>query len=154
LKTLIKEVLREIVQRQSGGSRTSTYENYTVNLESLEIPGISTSNDVVELSVSVDYETDPGEPAAGMYGPPEHSSPGEAPSLTVLDYYPTNMTVYMDGKDENEVDMGTLDPHQKKTLDDALTNYMETNNDKVEQDIKDELEKSEPDYVDEPEDNR
>ena len=111
LKKLVRIVLNEIYRRQSHAS--STYDDYEIDFESLVIPGISTEEDSVQVSVRIGYEASSGYEATGMFGPPEHSSPGEGASVEIVDYWPTSVRVTNKVGQEKEFDPNKFTTEQQ-----------------------------------------
>ena len=146
LKLLIKEVIKELHQTRQSSS--DVYENFSVNLGGVVIPGISTENDEVEVITSIEYESEAAEPASGMFGPPENSSPGHGAGIDIIDYWVTDVLVYVAELhgEKKEYDFETLKPNQQQSVKNALIAYIESHEDKVGQDIMDKLGNEEPDY--------
>jgi hypothetical protein len=127
LKILIKEVLKEFYDRKLNESASSsTYDDYDIEFESLVIPGISTENDKVEVTVSIDYDADTGHEPTGMFGPPERSTPGEGPSVELNG--DTITSVRVGGK---EIDLASFKPDQIAILNDAVKQYINDNEEKI-----------------------
>ena len=142
LKPLIKTVLIEIYNRRKLNEWSSgTFEDYVIEFESLVIPGISTENDPVTISVNIEYEADEGSPAKGMFGPPEHSSPAESPEVHILDYSPVNVVVWGPemGDNKKTYDPNALTPEQQTIVKKAVSNYMDSEEDSVKEKIMDTL---------------
>lgn len=135
LKILIKEVLKELYNRKLNESASSgTYDDYDIEFESLVIPGISTENDKVEVTVSIDYDADTGHEPTGMFGPPEHSTPGEGPSVELVGDTVTSVRVQ-----EKEIDLKLFKPDQIAILNDAVKQYINDNEENITNKILDSL---------------
>jgi hypothetical protein len=147
LKILIKEVLKEMYGRRNASS--STYENYDIEFESLVIPGISTEDDSVEVSVSIGYDAEAGYEARGMFGPPEQSSPGEGASVDIVNYWPTSVRVKSKLGEEKEYDPNKFTTDQQTVLKNAVEEHMDQNDEKIRDMILNTIDfDSEPDYAD------
>jgi hypothetical protein len=145
LKMLVKEVLREMAH--GGRSNVSdTYDGYEIEFESLAIPDISTENDAVTVTVSIQYNANAGYEPRGMFGPPEHSDPGEGASVEVVDYWPTSVVVWGPemGDNQREYDPEKLTPEQQAVLKKAIENHMTQNESKIDDML---LDKIDFDYV-------
>ena len=129
LKVLIKVVLKEMYGRRNASS--STYENYDIEFESLVIPGISTEDDSVEVSVSIGYDAESGYEAKGMFGSPEQSSPGEGASVDIVNYWPTSVRVKSKLSGEKEYDPNKFTTDQQTVLKNAVEEHMDQNDEKI-----------------------
>ena len=127
LKILVKEVLREFYNRKLKETvSSSTYDDYDMEFESLVIPGISTENDKVEVTVSIDYDADSGHEPKGIFGAPEYATPGEGPSVELNG--DTVTSVRVNGK---EIDLKLFKPDQIVILNDAVKQYINDNEEKI-----------------------
>jgi hypothetical protein len=143
VKTLIKEVLKELYRQRSRAS--STYDDYEIEFDALVIPGLSTENDMIKASVSIGYDTTPGESERGMFGPPERSSPGEGPSVEIIDSWPTSMRIQDKSGKETEYDPNKLTSEQQIILHKAIEDYVSQNEESITNTILDTLDfSSEP----------
>jgi hypothetical protein len=135
LKILIKEVLKELYSKTFNESvSSSTYDDYDIEFESLVIPGISTENDKVEVTISIDYDSDTGHEPRGMFGAPEHSTAGEGPSVELVG--DTVTSVRIQGK---EIDLKLFKPDQIKILNDAVKQHINDNEENITNKILDSL---------------
>jgi len=139
MKSLLKEAVEEIsIMRRSFPkmdemygrklSSSGTYEDYEIELDSVTIPGIAQPTDAIVVRVDIEYDANPGHEARGMYGPPEHSEPGEGPSLESFDYEITSFTVSNETGQEIEYnDLKKIAPEQllilKKLVADHMTKH-------------------------------
>jgi hypothetical protein len=150
LKVAIKEVLAELYRRRSNAS--STYDDYEIEFDALVIPGLSTENELVKVSVSIGYNAESGDEARGMFGPPERSSPGEGPSVEIVDSWPTSVRVYDKSGKETEYDPNKLTSEQQIILHKAIEDYVSQNEDTISDKILDTIDfdsgSSGPDYDD------
>ncbi len=138
MKSLLKEAIDEIgIMRRSFPkmeaygrklSSAGTYEDYEIELDGLTIPGIAAPTDAIIVRVDIEYDANPGHEARGMYGPPEHSEPGEGPSLESFDYEITSFTVANEAGQEVEYDdLKKLSPEQLVPLKKAVADHMTKN---------------------------
>jgi hypothetical protein len=150
LKPVIKEVLKELYRQRSRAS--STYDDYETEFEALVIPGLSTENDTVKVSISIGYNADAGEPARGMFGPPEYSSPGEGPSVEIVDSWPTSVRIQDKSGKETEYDPNKLTKEQQIIIKKAIDDHVSQNDEKITDMILDTLDfdsgSYEPDFND------
>ena len=143
VKTLIKEVLKELYRQRSRAS--STYDDYEIEFDALVIPGLSTENDVVKASISIGYDANPGESERGMFGPPERSSPGEGPSVEIVDSWPTSVRIQNKSGKETEYDPNKLTSEQQIILHKAIEDHVSQNEESITNTILDTLDfSSEP----------
>jgi len=147
LKPLIKTVLREIYKKQLNEWSSGIEENYEIEFDSLVIPGLTTENDAVTVTINIEYEGQPGTPARGMFGPPENSSPAESDELNILDWDFVLLTITPEQGQPKEIDnFQTLSKEQFMVLKKAVNDYIEINEDKIEGEILKKLGNIEPDY--------
>ena len=135
LKPLIKEVLKELYSRKLKESVSSgTYNDYDIEFESLVIPGISTENDKVEATVSIDYDANIGHEPTGMFVSPEHSTPGEGSSVELVGDTVTSVRI-----NDKEIDLKSFKPDQITILNDAIKQYINDNEENITNKILDSL---------------
>ena len=132
LKILIKEVLRELHNRKLNESSSGTLEDYEIEFDDLVIPGISTESDSIMITVNVEYEADAGSPARGMFGPPEHSSPAESPEVNIIDYNVVLITITSESGQKRQIDdFKQFSREQSEIVKNAVSNYVESNEDSI-----------------------
>ena len=153
LKPLVKLVLTEMARRRSGAS--GEYELEDVEIDGIEIPGLATREIFLKFTITVEYNADPGYPATGMFGPPEHSEPGEGSSVEIVNSYPTHLEIGQPNQDYVEVNMDTLPPERQAILNNVVNDYVNKNSSSIEDSILDSLgdssswgEPDEPDRTD------
>ena len=147
LKTLLKEIIKEISRGRvsSGGNE---YENYEIELESLVIPGISNVNQGATITVNIEYDVDPGQPAVGMGGPPEYSEPEIGSSVEITKVSIVGVKIYDEsGENEAILELNKLTPEQLKSITDVANSYIDKNRQRIESEIMDSVD-TEPDYPD------
>jgi hypothetical protein len=138
LKVLIREILKEIYHSK-GINISETYDDYEIEFESLAIPGISTEDDTVYVSMSINYDASSGYESS-MYGPPEKSYAGEGPSVEITGYHPVSIRVLNSKGKETEYDPKELTEEQRKILEQAIDEHMVRNESKIEDMILDKVE--------------
>ena len=139
LKVLVREVLKEMAYGGRKSNVSDTYEGYDIDLESLTIPGLSTENDTVSVSVSIEYDATAGYEPRGTFGPPEHSDPGEGASVEVTNYWPTSLRVTNEAGQETEYEPDKLTPEQQLVLKKAIADHMYHNESKIDDMILDKI---------------
>ncbi len=149
LKPLIKTVLREMYKKQLNEWSSGTMDDYEIEFDSLVIPGLTTDTDAVMVTISIEYEAQPGVEAKGMFGPPENSSPAEGAEANMTDWDFQLLTITPEQGQSKEIDnFRTLTPEQFEVLKKAVNNYVETNRGKIEDQILEKEGSAEPDYPD------
>jgi hypothetical protein len=150
LKPLIKTVLREMYKKQLNEWSSGTMDDYEIEFDSLVIPGLTTDTDSVMVTISIEYEAQPGVEAKGIFGPPENSSPEERAEVNLLDWDFQLLTITSEQGQSKEIDnFRSLAPEQFEELKKAVNDYVQTNKDKIEEQILEKEGDVDPDY-DEP----
>lgn len=148
LKPLIKAVLREMYSKQLNES-SGTIEDYEIEFESLVIPGLTTESDGVIVTINIDYDGTPGVEAKGMFGPPEHSSPAEGAEVNVLDWDFNLLTITPEQGQPREIDnFQSLPKDQFEALKKAVNDYIQSNKEKIEEQILEKIGDIEPEERD------
>ena len=154
LKSLIKEIIKEIRKKNRGAS--GEYEDYEIELDNLNIPGICVQGDYVLITTTIEYNADAGYPDRGMGGPPEHSEQGEGASVEIENQYATAIKVVNEAEQETEYDPTALTPEQQRIIAMVVEKYVNDNASDIEEKILNTIDfDSEPDYdPDAPDDDR
>ena len=120
---------------------SGTYDDYDIEFESLVIPGISTENDKVEVTVSIDYDSDTGHEPRGMFGAPEHSEEGEGPSVELAGDTITSVRIWGPkmGDNKKEIDLKLFKPDQIAILNNAVKQHINDNEENITNKILDSL---------------
>ena len=114
---------------------SGTIEDYEIEFDSLVIPGLTTESDSIMVTINIEYEA-PGVEAKGMFGPPENSSPAEGAEVNVTDWDFQLLTITPEQGQPREIDnFQSLSREQFEILKKAVNNYVETNRDKIEDQI-------------------
>jgi hypothetical protein len=136
LKPLIKTVLKEMYKKQLNEASSGTFDDYEIEFDSLVIPGLTTDADGVIVTVSFEYDSQPGTEAKGMFGPPEKSSPAESSEVNLIDWDFVSVTITSEQGQHKEINnFSKLSREQFETLKTAVNDYIQTNKDKIEDEI-------------------
>jgi len=116
LKALIKEVVSE-TRRQRDVVRHDWFKTFAY-FESLEIPGLSTADNEVEITANFEYDFDPGQKWT-------RDSPEFPPSVDMLDSEPIKVDVFGDGgRLVVSKKFDELNGEQQKIIGEALVYFM------------------------------
>ncbi len=80
----LKDLLKEIRGR---GGVNGEYDLEDVEIDGQTIAKVITPQHMLKFDIRIEYDADPGYPARGMFGPPEHSEPGEGSSAELVNVY-------------------------------------------------------------------
>lgn len=127
-----------MARRRSGASGEHELED--IEIDGIDIPGLVTPEYMLKFNITVEFDADPGYPATGMFGPPEHSSPGEGASVEILQSYPTSVAISgPESQDYTDIDMTKLPKEQLAILIKVADDYVNKNSSSIEDQILDSL---------------
>lgn len=139
LKTLLKEALKDqhrILKEWTSG----VFENFSIDLDDLVVPGLTQDTDVITVEINISYESDPGFPSTGMWGPPENSEQGEGPSIDINDWEIIMITIQPEVGEPRQIeDFKTLSPEHWNIIKNAVSSYMSKNERRIEDRIMDSI---------------
>jgi hypothetical protein len=99
-KNELKDLIKEMVNEMRSGFSNGEQDFEDIEVDGQTVGNIITPEHTLKFTVRVTYDADAGESAKGMFGPPEHSSPGSESSAELIDAHMIHLEVMAPGSND------------------------------------------------------